>query len=113
MVLAYISAVIIFLSGMLSDKNLIWLIVATTGLAFSSLYPFIISTGSGIKSNATAITVLVGSGSIGTIIVPYIMGIIGDYTGIHAAMMSPSVLMLAVGLIFTFVKFQSNKISQN
>ena len=110
-VLAYFSAAVVFISGMLSDENLIWLVVTTTGLAFSSLYPFIISIGSGIKSNATAITVLVGSGGIGTIIVPYLMGIIGDYKGIHVAMMSPSVLMLALGLIFTFVKFQSQKIS--
>jgi hypothetical protein len=42
----------------------------------------------------------VGSGGLGTTVVPYLMGVIGERATIRAAMISPALLFLVITLIF-------------
>lgn len=105
MVLAYLSAVVTLLSGLTDNHILVWIIIVAMGLAYSSQWPLIVSYGGEHynRYTGTVFALLVGSGGLGSSIVPPIMGIIGQNVNIHAAMISPAVLFLAVGVIFTVI----------
>ena len=104
-VLSLFSAVVVFLSGLIKGGILTWIIVIAIGFAFSSLYPFLLSVGSTERSNATAFALMVGSGGVGTILIPFFMGTIGEHMGTNIAMMSPSLLMLLLAGMFIINKF--------
>lgn len=99
-ILALLSGIVILLSGFVKGDIMPWIIVVATGFAFSSIYPFLLSIGSARRSSATAFAIMVGSGGIGTILIPFFMGVIGDYMGTNMAMMSPSILMFIIALLF-------------
>jgi fucose permease len=100
--LAFTSAAVTVLSGFVRSEALMWLVIAAMGITYSSQWPLIVSYGSAHMktSSGTVFSMLVGSGGIGNMIVPYILGIIGNNTSISIAMLSPGVLLFTVGLIF-------------
>lgn len=102
-VLAYLSTIVVVLSGLLTNEVALWIIIAVVGLAFSSLFPLIVSYGENQQSGSkgTVFALLVGSGSLGTTIIPLFMGIIGEKVNIRTAMVSPAILMLVIALGFT------------
>lgn len=100
--LTFASAVAVFLTGFLTSEISMWVEIIVVGLAFSSLYPLILAIGSSFRSNATAFAFLVGSGGIGSIVVPFFMGVIGDNSSIRIAMMSPSLLFIIIGILIMF-----------
>ena len=104
------SGIVVILSGLLQGQTAMFIISVALGLAFSSQYPFLLTIGSKIRSNATSFSLLVGSGGMGIIIVPFIMGWIGDYFSIRAAMMSPSILFFTLAAILFFRRSKQDSV---
>jgi fucose permease len=100
--LACASAAITLIAGFSSAKLAIWVLIAALGLAFSSQWPLIAAYGSEryTASSGIVFALLVGSGGLGTTVVPYLMGVIGERATIRAAMISPALLFLVITLIF-------------
>jgi fucose permease len=100
--LACASAAATLISGFSSAKLVIWVLIAALGLAYSSQWPLIAAYGSEryTASSGTVFALLVGSGGLGTTVVPYLMGLVGEQVNIRAAMISPALLFLAIALIF-------------
>jgi fucose permease len=83
-------------------KLAVWAVIAGLGLAYSSQWPLIVAYGSEryTASSGTVFALLVGSGGLGTTVVPYAMGLIGQQASIRAAMISPALLFAAIVVIF-------------
>jgi FHS family glucose/mannose:H+ symporter-like MFS transporter len=102
MILAYASAIVTVLSGLVINEMLIWILVVLMGLAYSSQWPAIVSYGSShyTKSTGTVFALLVGCGGLGMSVVPFFMGVIGQYVSVSVSMITPAAFFLGVGLIF-------------
>lgn len=104
-----LSSFMVLLSGLLEGGTLVLINVVAMGLSFSSIFPLLLSEGSSINSSSTAFAVMVGSSGIGIIIIPFIIGLLGDYAGMRVATMSPCILMVAIAFIFILEKRVSEK----
>jgi fucose permease len=104
--LAGLSAVVTALSGVTSGKLAAWAIIVALGLTYSSQWPLIVAYGSAryTNSSGSVFALLVGSGGLGTTIVPYLMGVIGQQASVRAAMVSPAILLCAIAVIFTQIE---------
>ena len=100
--LAGLAAVATLASGLVEARAAVWVVIAALGLTYSSQWPLIAAYGSEryTASSGTVFALLVGSGGLGTTVVPYLMGLIGERASIRAAMISPAVLFLAIVAIF-------------
>lgn len=100
--LAGLAALATLASGLVSARAAVWLVIAALGLTYSSQWPLIAAYGSEryTASSGTVFALLVGSGGLGTTVVPYLMGLIGEQVTIRAAMISPAALFLAIAAIF-------------
>lgn len=98
-ILAIVSGFVIILSGLLNGGTAMLIISIALGLTFSSQYPFLVSIGSKLRSNATAFSLMVGSGGLGNVIVPPLIGWVGERFNIRIAMMSPSILLFTMSAI--------------
>lgn len=100
--LAGLAALATLASGLVEARAAVWLVIATLGLTYSSQWPLIAAYGSEryTTSSGTVFALLVGSGGLGTTVVPYTMGLIGEQASIRAAMISPAALFLAIVAIF-------------
>ncbi|MBK9714608.1 MAG: MFS transporter [Kouleothrix sp.] len=104
--LACASALVTALSGVVSNRLAIWIVIGALGLTYSSQWPLILAYGSEryTASSGTVFALLVGSGGLGTTVIPYLMGVIGQYAGIRAAVASPAVLLLAIAAIMARIE---------
>jgi fucose permease len=115
--LTLISAVAVILSGFAATEISAFIITVVLGLAFSSQFPFLLSIGGKLRSNALAFSLMVVSSGIGVVIFPFLMGIIGDYFNIRIAIMSTSLLFLMTTFLLVFGgnkqyrKYIKNKLS--
>lgn len=110
--LAIASSVVTFLSIFSGSEALVWLIIVAMGLTYSSQFPFLVDYGNE-KSSATSgitIAILIGSGSIGSMLVPYFMGLVGEYAGLRSAMIIPTVLLMLVAVILMGFRQEQVKI---
>ncbi len=100
--LAGLAALATLASGLVEARAAVWLVIAALGLTYSSQWPLIAAYGSEryTTSSGTVFALLVGSGGLGTTVVPYVMGLIGERATIRAAMISPAALFLAIVAIF-------------
>lgn len=100
--LAGLAALATLASGLVEARAAVWVVIAALGLTYSSQWPLIAAYGSEryTASSGTVFALLVGSGGLGTTVVPYLMGLIGERATIRAAMISPAVLFLAIVAIF-------------
>lgn len=114
MVLAFLSAGVTVLTGLVYNEAAIWVIIFAMGVAYSSLYPFIASYGSSHSRapSGTVFALLVGSGGAGSMTVPYIMGILGEKIDLRVSMILPAVLLFILGLIFMTFKHTGPKRQQ-
>ncbi|MCX7745705.1 MAG: MFS transporter [Clostridia bacterium] len=105
-VLAFLSAAATFLSGWIHSESTLWIIIILMGLTYSSQWPLIVSYGSSLHktSSGTVFSLLIGSGAIGTMVIPFVMGVIGENISVQIAMASPAVLLLVLGFIFVGFK---------
>lgn len=101
-ILALSAAIFTLLSALVKNEAGMWILVALMGLTYSSLFPFIIAYG-GSKLNAPSgitYSLLVAAGGVGSMTVPYVMGLVGDVFTMSAAMLVPAVLLFLVAVIF-------------
>ncbi len=101
-VLALLSAITTFLSGAVNNQALLWIVIAGLGITYSSQWPLIVSYGGSYfnTSSGTIFSIMIASGGLGTMIIPYGMGGIAQYANIRIAMMSPAVLFVVIAVIF-------------
>lgn len=104
--LAGLSAVISVISGIVSSEAAVWCVITAMGIAYSSQWALIAAYGNSIYKTytGTVFALFVGSGGIGAAIIPLIMGVIGQYINIRAAMISPAIFFFALGLIFLLIE---------
>jgi fucose permease len=100
--LAALSALVTALSGFAASEPMVWCIIVAMGLTYSSQWPLIVAYGNAhyTTSSGTVFALLVGSGGLGTTVIPYAMGVIGEQTTVRIAMISPAILLLAIAAIF-------------
>ena len=108
-VLALSSAVFTLLSAFVKSEAGMWILVALMGLSYSSQFPLIMAYGgSRVKApSGIAFSLLVAGGGVGSMTVPYIMGLVGDNFNMATAMLVPTVLLfLLTAIFFSFGKNQ-------
>ncbi len=104
--LAGASAAITLFSGLIQAEAAVWVVVVLMGLSYSAQWNLILAFGgeSTKSSRGTAFAVLVASGGLGGMIVPYAMGLLAKGFGMRLAMSSPAILLLIVALVFIRLK---------
>lgn len=104
-VLSTLSTISILASGFVKSEFGIWVIIVSVGMTFSSLWPLIASYGVENHSgnSGTVFSLIVGSGGLGGMVVPLLMGVIGEKANMSIAMMSPSFLMFGILIIFIYL----------
>lgn len=102
-VLAGLSALVTALSGLVASQPFVWTIIVLMGLTYSSQWPLIVAYGNAnyTTSSSTVFALLVGSGGVGTTVIPYAIGVLGEQTSIRIAMVSPAIFLLAIAVIFS------------
>jgi fucose permease len=107
--LAFCSAIVTLFSSIVTNQFAIWVIIACMGLTYSSQFPLIVSYGNSHSktSSGTSFAILLGFGSVGSMSVPYFMGIIGSVSTMSISMLLPAVLLFFIGIIFAI--FNRNK----
>jgi len=99
-----ISIVAIILISLIINQVFMFLAVGMLGLALSSLYPFILSIGGKMIPSTLAYAILVGAGGIGTVVIPWCVGIVGDLTTMRVAIATTSVLIACIAIIIFALK---------
>ncbi len=104
-VLAVISALFVYLSGLHMNELIMWVVIIGLGFGFSSQWPLIAAFGSKDykEASGTVFALLVGSGGLGGTVIPYFMGTIGEKVNTRVASMSPVVFFAAIAVIFFFI----------
>jgi fucose permease len=103
-VLAFASAVTVTLSTISNNTYFAFAITFLSGFFFSSLYPFIMSMGAKRKNTSAAFSTIVAFGGIGTVIIPFSMGVIGEFISSNCAQLSMSVYLIIISIIYLTVK---------
>jgi len=103
--LAFASAIATVASGFAATKTQAWIATILIGLFYSSLWPLIVAYGSEKlqSSSSTIFSLLVGSGGIGSSVIPIFMGFLGQKFSIKISMVSPAVFLALVAVIFIFI----------
>lgn len=111
--LSLLSSVFVLLSGLRSSEILLWFVIVALGFSFSSQWPLIASYGSEHykASSGTVFAILVASGGLGTTIIPYLMGVIGEQANLQLASVSPAIFFIAIAFIFIFIDKLDSKLS--
>ena len=106
MVMAGFSALFVFASGFALGEGMMWFVIIGLGFSFSSQWPMIATFGSRDYpgSTGTVFALLVGSGGLGGMIIPYVMGVIGDKHNTHLAAMSPTIFFVAIVVIIALIE---------
>ena len=101
--LACMAMAINLFTGLVGEGFLIWVLMAAMGLAFSGLWPLIASYASELFTDysGTLFSVLVTSGGLGTVFIPFFMGLMGEQIGLRLAMVVPSLFFLLIVIIFS------------
>ncbi len=104
-ILAAFASLFVLLSGFELGEGMMWFVIIGLGFSFSSQWPLIATFGSQHypASAGTVFALLVGSGGLGGMIIPYAMGYIGERYNTRIAAMSPSILFLVIVVVFIFI----------
>lgn len=102
--LAFSSAAFTLFSALVKSDAGIYGAVIAMGLAFSSQYPLILSYAGKVtgRSSGKVFSILTAFSGIGNMIVPFFMGVLGDFLGMQYAMILPALLFLLTGAIFVY-----------
>lgn len=97
-------ATIIF--SMILKGQVLWVLIALLGFFYSAQFSLILSYGSkenngaNNRLSATTFALMVSSGAAGNILLPYMMGLAGQWFGTRIAIISTAPLLISVMLIF-------------
>lgn len=111
MVLAFSSAVFTLLSAFVKSDAGIYATIVAMGFAFSSQYPLILSYAGKItgKSSGMVFSLLTACSGLGNMVIPYIMGLIGNSFRMSTAMIFPALLFALTGVIFVYFYKKPNE----
>ncbi|HYF75335.1 MAG TPA: MFS transporter [Candidatus Nitrosocosmicus sp.] len=100
------SAAITLFSGLVQVEMAVWIVVVLMGISYSAQWNLILAFGGECSksSTGTAFAVLVASGGLGGMVIPYAMGLLAKGFGMRMAMSSPAILLLIVALVFIRIK---------
>lgn len=106
--LALSSTVVAVISGF-TNRTTFFIVSFLLGLACSSQFPLLLAYGDQFvkRGKNSAFALFVVSANMGSLSIPYLIGLVGERGGIRAAMMFPSVFFLIV--VLTFVYFNGRK----
>lgn len=109
MVLAFLSGAVTALSILELNELAVWIVIAAMGFTYSSQFPLIAAYGADYSkaSSGNAFSLLIGSGGVGGMLIPYFMGVVGNNTSLRISMFIPTILLVFVGLIFLRFSFKS------
>ena len=97
--LSGISFVAIIAISLIRGETLMFFAVCILGLSLASLYPFILSIGGKIVPNTLGYALLVGSGGVGTVVVPWAVGIFGDMVNMRMSIAATSVSFVLIAVV--------------
>ena len=115
------SKIILFLSGIsvvvtlgiavATLEEMIWFSVFAMGLSYSAQWPTLVAYGSQLcdRSSGVVFAVLTAAGGVGMTVVPYVMGIISQYTNERISMLLPVVLLLVIPIAIHTISKRSNE----
>jgi fucose permease len=106
LVLSFSSAAVTLGSAFVASREMGWVAIVMLGLCYSSIWPLIVSYASEryTSHTGTVFSILVGSGSVGSTLIPILIGVVGQYINIQTAMAFPMIFFLAIGMIFIFIE---------
>ncbi len=87
-----------------------WIMIALLGTCCSSQWGLILSYGTQIyqRFSGTVIALFTASGSVGMTAVPYIMGLVGDYSGnMRYSLAVPAIMFVLIAVVF--LAFRTNR----
>jgi fucose permease len=103
-VLAGLSFAASLLTGLVASPAIAWVLVIAFGFVLSSQWPFIVSYGSAYRqsSSGTEFALLVGSGGLGSTVLPWLMGMVGEAWGMRWSMAVPTLGLAVLALLFVW-----------
>ena len=104
--LSALSATVTVLSGFFTVQWAVMAVIISMGLAYSSLWPLIAAYGGNYHQeySGTVYALLISSGGIGAMVIPYGMGLLAQNINIMMATISPAILFLTITAVFIFSK---------
>ncbi len=106
--LACISFASIIAISFIRSEVLMFFAVCILGLSLASLYPFILSIGGKMLSSTLGYALLVGTGGVGTVVVPWLVGVIGNAVNMRIAIAATSILIISIAIILFAIKSKSS-----
>ncbi len=106
-VLSAASFVSVLASCLVRTPVAVYLLTLLMGMTFSGIWPLLVSLGSDYVggSGGREVSFLIVCGSIGSATIPYVMGRVGQYTGLMAARALASFLFLIILLFMRSKRF--------
>lgn len=104
-ILALLTAIGIILTSFLNNLLWLWVGIVIMGLGYSAQWPLIVAHGTKDwpEYSGTAATLLIGSCGVGMMVIPMLIGVIGEVFSMRWAMTIPSLLMMVIALIFIYL----------
>lgn len=109
-IIASLSTIAAAASGWMLFEPLVWIIIFLLGFTFSSQFPLIVSYGGEYTRTTSGMifSMLVASGSLGTIVIPYLMGLLAAWVGPNITL---SVMCIPFACV-AFIMYQHGKRKQ-
>lgn len=83
---------------------LFWIALLLIGVGLSALWPLIASTALDAGNNGgTVMSLILFFGYFGAAVIPYLVGLIGDATGLRMALLASAVVFVGVGVTVRFL----------
>ena len=103
------------MGSLVEQEILVLLFVVLMGFSFSSLWPFLISFGSEriIGQGDGMLARIIVSGSVGSAVIPYFLGLASEHIGVRVTRMLPAVLFAVIWMVFRFVFPRTEKGMEN
>lgn len=110
-ILAWLS-VVFAVALSFSNQNLFFVMAFLLGLACSSLFPFMMAYGEDYVGEAkgTAFALFMVSANVGSMIIPYLIGVVSEKSEFSTAMLVPAMFLAVVALIFTGIATKMKKV---
>jgi FHS family glucose/mannose:H+ symporter-like MFS transporter len=101
-ILAGLSAAAAVATGLAAGPAAAWALAVGFGLALSSQWPFIVAYGANYRASSSGadFALLVGSGGLGGMVLPGLMGLVAEAGGQRASMAVLALALAALALIF-------------
>lgn len=114
-ILSFASVVTVVVGSLVEQEILVLLFVVLMGFSFSSLWPFLISFGSEriIGQGDGMLARIIVSGSVGSAVIPYFLGLASEHIGVRVTRMLPAVLFAVIWMVFRFVFPRTEKGMEN